>query len=158
MPYRKDFENSSDATGWYFDGKYEYRKSDYNQGYQIRHYYRVPPFNATDKSSNAFSPEFYTPAETPIYYKATLEIGNEGSSPSNVTVNLGVTSGTTVAVSTSKSFKEYNGMILSSGDSILDDNGSLTNKQRVVISSDKPSYTNYVNHRVVVQYLDVLYR
>lgn len=161
LPYSKNFESSSDASGWYFDGKYEYRTNSDNKGYQIRHYYRVPPFSATNNnSSNAFSPIFIIPENKSVnaYYKSILEIGNEGSSPSDVTVNMGITTGNTVTKSVSKTFKEYNSMITNNSDSLIEGNGTLYNNNRLVISTDTPSYTNYVNHRVVIQYFEVLYR
>ena len=160
LPYSKNFESSSDASGWYFDGKYEYRNHSYNQGYQIRYYYRVPPFSSTDNSSSAFSPIFIIPGNASVnaYYKSILEIGNEGSSPSNVTVNMGITTGNTVTKSVSKTFKEYDYMRTSNSDSLIDGNGTLYNNNRLVISTDNPSYSSYVNHRVVIQYFEVLYR
>ena len=160
LPYRKNFENDSDISGWNFDGKYEYRTNSYNKGYQIRYYYKVPLVSTTTNSSNAFSPIFIIPENKSVnaYYKSILEIGNEGSSPSDVTVNMGITTGNSVTKSVSKTFKEYNSMITNNSDSLIEGNGTLYNNNRLVISTDTPSYTNYVKHRVVIQYFEVLYR
>ena len=161
LPYYKNFRETSDATGWTFDGTANYL-NDYTKGYVIRYYYNYV-FSTKKYSANAFSPSYALPTKIKAHYSVEMHIAQTGlsSSSKTLTVRTGVTTGTNISNGKVNSFKEYDSYLTKGENkrtvSINEEDIILSNGNRISISVDNISYSGAVEHYAILTGLNVLY-
>lgn len=175
LPYRKNFRETSDITGWHFDGTVKYWNQEDNStckswGYILRYYYKASKYlgSADEHSSNAFTPEMYVPAESSggisARYIVKFNLGETGADTrTDITVNTGLTTGTSVVKTVQNTYTEYSAFLTADPTYVSNEaNIGITNKSRLSISVDKPSYKFWAGfgtqHYALLSSVDIEYR
>lgn len=161
MPYYKNFRQTSDATGWTFDGTAKYL-NEYTKGYVIRYYYNYV-FGTNKYSANAFSPSYALPTKIKAHYSVEMHIAQTGTNISSktLTVRTGVTTGTNVSNGNVKSYTEYDSYLTRKEENrtvcVNEEDVMLSNGNRISVSVDNISYSSAVEHYAILTGLNVLY-
>jgi hypothetical protein len=94
LPYKKEFSNNSDASGWSFVGR-SYDK-DYKQDYKSEYGYIMYYAYTNDRGCNVFSPSFKFPKTVAVSYQATFYAGSSGTNEKTYNIYGGVTTSTSI--------------------------------------------------------------
>lgn len=164
IPYLKDFRTSDSVENeWTFVGDKRYYNGNYD-GYELRAYYRGLFGGGYNRTASIFSKPVYIPdsKSVNVSFKSTVAAAHTGTSVNNneVVVKSGITSGTNVSTSVSKTFEESNSIGLSKpGEVVLEGSGQMTNASRIVTIGDSNSgYNTTTEHYIILGCLEIQYQ